>query len=152
MRAPDVDVLLAERAITRVIHRYAQGVDRRRYPDVRACYWDDGYDEHEAFAGTVPEYCAWLAEVLPKVDTSTHQFTNVLIDVDLDADRATSESYCLNVSVWGPQPDGTARFLTSGLRYLDEWQCRDGEWRIFNRRCVADWRRVEQAAVQSGRQ
>ncbi|HEV8295841.1 MAG TPA: nuclear transport factor 2 family protein [Acidimicrobiales bacterium] len=143
----ELDVLLAERAITRVLHQYAHAVDRRLYPQIRACYWDDGYDDHTSFSGTVPDYCAWLEEVLPQVDTSTHQFTNVLIDVDLAAGRATSEAYCLNVTVWGPRADGTARHLTSALRYLDSWARRGDEWRILNRRCVSDWRRVEDVVV-----
>lgn len=139
----ELELLLAERAITRVLHRYAHTVDRRDFDGVQACYWEDGYDEHEGFAGPVPEYCAWLREVLPRVDTSTHQFTNVLIDVDPSGDAATSEAYCLNATVWGPDERGRARQLLSGLRYLDTWQRRDGEWRILRRQCVADWRRMD---------
>jgi len=41
-----------------------------------------------------------LRDVLPNVATSTHQYTNVLIDVDLASGTAQSEAYCLNVSVF----------------------------------------------------
>ena len=136
---PSTDLFVAEREITRVLYRYAQGVDRRRFDQIAACYWDDGSDNR--VDGSIAQYIAWLVEVLPNVATSTHQYTNVLIDVDLSADVATahSEAYCLNVSVFAdPVANGAAR-LTTVLRYLDEWQRRDSEWRIFQRVVVRDW-------------
>ena len=132
----ELDRLLAERAITRVLYRYAQGVDRRDFEQVTACYWPDGYDSHGSFEGTIPDYVAWLQKVLPAVAVSSHHFGNVLIDVDLAAGTAKSEAYCDNASVF---PDG--RHLQLFLRYLDEWQRRDGEWRIARRKVVEDWSR-----------
>lgn len=138
LSAAELDLLLAERAITRVLNRYAQGVDRRRFDQIRECYWPDGYDRHGSFEGTVPDYVAWLEEVLPNLEVSSHQYTNVLIDVDLAAGAANSEAYCLNVNVF---PDGT--HMRSLLRYLDTWQRRDGEWRIYERTVVKDWSRTD---------
>jgi hypothetical protein len=135
--AASTDLFAAEREISRVLYRYAQGVDRRRFDQIAGCYWDDGRDNR--VDGSVAQYIAWLIEVLPNVATSTHQYTNVLIDVDLSAATAHSEAYCLNVSVFAdPVANGAAR-LTTVLRYLDEWQRRDGEWRIFKRVVVCDW-------------
>jgi hypothetical protein len=132
-----IELLLAERAITRVLNRYAQGVDRRVFEQIEACYWPDGSDNR--VDGSIADYVNWLREVLPNVATSTHQYTNVLIDVDLDGDTATSEAYCLNMSVFAdPVAQGRQR-LTTCLRYLDHWQRRDGEWRILHRVVVRDW-------------
>jgi SnoaL-like protein len=132
-----MDVVFAEREITRVLYRYAQGVDRRIFDQIAVCYWPDGSDNR--VEGSIDDYVAWLREVLPNVATSTHQYTNVLIDVDLAAGTATSEAYCLNASVFAdPAAQGAAQ-LTTVLRYLDEWQRRDGEWRIFARVVVRDW-------------
>jgi len=131
------DLLLAEREITRVLYRYAQGVDRRVFEQIESCYWPDGSDNR--VSGSIADYVAWLREVLPNVATSTHQYTNVLIDVDLQSATASSEAYCFNASVFAdPAAQGTTR-LTTVLRYLDEWQFRDGEWRIFARVVVRDW-------------
>ena len=131
------DLVLAEREITRVLYRYAQGVDRRDFDQIASCYWPNGSDSR--VDGSIAEYVAWLREVLPNVATSTHQYTNVLIDVDLPSGTARSEAYCLNVSVFAdPATQGASR-LTTVLRYLDEWQYRDGEWRIFARAVVRDW-------------
>lgn len=132
----ELDRLLAERAITRVLYRYAQGIDRRDFEQVEACYWPDGYDSHGSFEGTIPDYVAWLRKVLPAVAVSSHHYGNVLIDVELAAGTAKSEAYCDNTSVF---PDGRQKQLF--LRYLDEWQQRDGEWRISRRKVVEDWSR-----------
>jgi len=132
-----LDLVLAEREITRVLYRYAQGVDRRVFEQIESCYWADGSDNR--VEGSVADYIDWLREVLPNVATSTHQYTNVLIDVDLPAGTARSEAYCFNASIFAdPVANGAAR-LTTCLRYLDEWQQRDGEWRILNRVVVRDW-------------
>ena len=32
-----------------------------------------------------------------------------------------------------------ADILDSADRYLDDWRCRDGEWRILHRVVVRDW-------------
>ena len=132
-----LELVLAERAITRVLNRYAQGVDRRVFEQVAACYWADGSDNR--VEGSIADYVAWLREVLPNVATSTHQYTNVLIDVDLAAGIANSEAYCLNVSVFADAVAQGRTRLTTCLRYLDQWRCRDGEWRILRRVVVRDW-------------
>ena len=132
----DLDLLLAERAITRVLNRYAQAVDRRDFERIRDSYWPDAIDSHGSFEGERDAYVDWLREVLPRVAIQTHQFTNVLIDADPARGTAESEAYCLNVNVYA---DG--RSLDHGLRYLDTWQRRDGDWRIYRRRVVTDWSR-----------
>jgi len=132
----EIDLLLAERAITRVLYRYAQGVDRRDFAQIESCYWPEGHDAHVGFDGPVREYVAWLRTVLPRVAVSSHQYGNVLIDVDLEAGTATSEAYCDNDNVF---PDGRHRELF--LRYLDVWERRDGEWRILRRQVLQDWAR-----------
>lgn len=141
------DVAAIERLITRLLLRYAHAVDRRDYEAVARCYWDDAHDEHGSFDGDALAYVAWLRVVLPKVSVSSHQFTNILVDVSA-CDAATSETYCLNVSVFanrgGEASEGESqRQTTALLRYLDRFQCRDGEWRIADRRVVTDWSRVE---------
>jgi hypothetical protein len=139
---PDVlEVIVAERAITRVLHRYAQGVDRREFGQIEECYWPDGRDNR--VDGSIADYVAWLRKVLPNVATSSHQYTNVLIDTDLVAGTAHSEAYCLNVSVFADPVAQGAERLTTCLRYLDEWVCRDGEWRILRRVVVRDWARED---------
>ncbi len=138
----DYDEPFIEREITRLLLRYAHAVDRRDYDAVAGCYWPDAVDEHATFRGNAVDYVAWLREVLPAVAVSTHQFTNILVDVE-SATEASSETYCLNVSVFASADDSPDRLSTAHLRYLDRFECRDGAWRISDRKVVTDWSRSE---------
>ena len=131
----DLEMVLAERAFTRVLYRYAQGVDRFMLDQVRACYWDEATDSHlPHFEGPVDAYVAWLAEVLPPLASISHQLTNILIDVGRDGGSAEVESYCINALV----PRAAERTLQC-FRYLDHFERRGGEWRILRRRLARDW-------------
>lgn len=137
------EVVAIERAVTRVLLRYAHAVDRRDYEGVAACYWPDATDRHATFDGDAVAYVAWLREVLPGIETSTHQFTNILVEV-VSADEATSETYCCNVLVHpGRERDGRVRQTTAHLRYLDRFARRGAEWRVIAREVVTDWSRDE---------
>ena len=135
-----------ERILTRLLLHYARAVDRRDYEAIARCYWDDARDEHGSFSGNAPDYVAWLREVLPNVAVSSHQFTNILVDVE-SANAATSETYCFNVNVFAATAESPATHTTSLLRYLDRFERRDGEWRIVHRRVVTDWSRAETGPV-----
>jgi len=41
LMSEDIDILLAERAIQRVLTTYSRGIDRFDFESVRACYWPD---------------------------------------------------------------------------------------------------------------
>jgi hypothetical protein len=56
----DIDVLLAERAIQRVLTTCSRGVDRFDFESVRNCYWPDGTDDHGSFVGGVDEFIAFV--------------------------------------------------------------------------------------------
>jgi len=136
----DVAVMLAERAITRVLHRYAQGVDRSRLEQVRSCYWDEADDDHlPHFSGPIDEYVAWLAQVLPRLESISHQLTNIVIDVDARAGTAAVESYCLNALVAPPDAGATSTRTLQCFRYVDRFERRADEWRILQRRVERDW-------------
>jgi hypothetical protein len=49
----ELELLLAERAIHRVLTTYSRGVDRLDFESVRSCYWPDGTDDHGSFVGGV---------------------------------------------------------------------------------------------------
>jgi hypothetical protein len=138
----EVDEAAIERQITKLLLRYAHAVDRRDYDAIARCYWPDATDEHATFQGNAIDYVAWLREVLPALAVSTHQFTNMLVDVE-SQNAASSETYCLNVSVFASADDSPDRLTTAMLRYLDRFERRDGEWRISERRVVTDWSRSE---------
>jgi len=143
-----VEALIAKQAITEVVYRYCRGVDRFDRDLVRDCYWPEATDEHGSFSGTRDEYISWLFErMLPRYSWSQHFVANVLIDqLDLVAGRAKCESYGQSRHHRpAPTPEATRpeHNLISGFRYVDDFERRDGEWRILRRICPLEWARID---------
>jgi hypothetical protein len=126
-----LDTLLAKQAITEVLYRYCHAVDRID-PELGAQIWhEDGLAHYEdIFEGTGAGFIDFVFEQHRTCDATSHQLTNVLVEVD--GDRAQSESYV------------TACIRTLGIdivvrgRYIDTWSCRAGNWRIDERRYIND--------------
>jgi hypothetical protein len=53
----------------------------------------------------------------------------MLIDVDLSHDVARSETYAVAFHRY-TDPDGYPTDMWAGLRYVDRFERRDGQWRI----------------------
>ena len=62
--------------------------------------------------------------------------TSVLIQVD--GDKAKGECYGIAVGT-GQDESGNLSDSMYGGRYLDEFEKRDGEWRISKRTYILDW-------------
>ena len=133
----EVRALLDERAITTVLMRYARGIDRRDFALVASCYHPGATDDHGSFRGTVEEFIPWVQTALERFDTTMHLLGNVLID--LDGDTAHVETYCVAYHrLVGRDVDSIA-----GLRYVDRFERREGDWRIADRTIVVEWNRVD---------
>ena len=91
----ELDLLLAERAITRVILAYSRAVDRYDFEALRDCYWPDGTDDHGSFRGTRDEFVDWNQDALARFDLTCHFLGNILVDVDLDSESAVAETYAV---------------------------------------------------------
>jgi hypothetical protein len=123
--------LEAIEAITRVLHRYCQAVDRIDDALAVGIWHDDGVARYEGgFDGLGSEQLASIFESHRLATATSHQLSNVTIEVDGAA--ACSSSYahaCIrfgdkDIVVWG--------------RYLDTWSKREGTWGIDERRYVQD--------------
>lgn len=147
--ARDLELLLAERAIARVILGYARAVDRYDFDALRDCYWPDGTDDHGSFRGTAAEFVEWNKGALARFDMTNHFLGNMLIDVDLDANRARAETYAVAYHRY-TDPDGQLTDMTAGLRYVDVFERRGTEWRILERVIAYSWRRTDPAIGPSG--
>ena len=143
-RDPEVQQLLDKQAITEVVLRYCRGIDRCDRELVRGCYWPDAIDEHGSFTGTRDEYVAWVFDrILPRYLMTMHFVGNVLIDVE--GDHARSESYGLS---WHRvESDRPELNLHVGFRYVDDFERRDGQWRIARRTCALEWTRLNDPAL-----
>ncbi len=132
----DVQRLVAEAEIRRVVARYCRGIDRMDLELVRSCYHDDARDEHGSFSGSVDEYIDWVAPLLAKYDATMHFIGNQLVAFE-DADTAWVETYA--IAVHRSATDAPHLNLTTGVRFVDRFERRAGAWRIADRVAVADW-------------
>ena len=143
-----VEDLLARQEIAEVIYRYARGIDRLDFDVVRSCYHPDAYDDHGAFKGSVDEFIEAAASWLPRWTATQHFMGNMLIEVD--GDRARAETYA--VAYHRREDDeGNGKDDIMGIRYVDRFERRDGDWRIAHRVVVNEWRRVDPVAGARGR-
>jgi SnoaL-like domain len=134
------DELLAKQEIYEVVLRYCRGVDRLDLDLVRSAYHPGGIDHHTGFDGTVEDYLPWVSAALARFAGTMHLVANHL--VELHGDRAVAETYGTAVH-WGDPADDPRRNFTSGFRYVDRMQWRDGRWAIAERWAVRDWTRSD---------
>jgi len=135
-RDPALQRLLDEHDIRDVVLRYCRGIDRLDLELVRDCYHADATDEHGTFSGTRDEYVEWVGQVLTRFAGTMHVVANQLIEVS--GDQARSETYGVAYH-WGDPPDDHRRNFTTGFRYVDRFERRDGRWRIRARVAVREW-------------
>lgn len=136
MRTPTPEELGAREAIRAVLAAYARGVDRRDWDLVRRCYHPGATDHHGVVVGTVDDLVEHMAAALPYAGTAHYELD---ARIELEDDVAYVESSSIAFHWHAPGTDG--RDLWMAVRYLDRFECRDGDWRIANRRTVLDWAR-----------
>ena len=131
--------LVAKQAITEVLHRYCRALDRLDRPMADTLWHPDGTADYgpDIFQGTGQGFVDYVFATHLLMSGHSHTVSNVLIDVDVEAGAAGSETYA---SVWlRPLPrDGVVRDTRVRGRYLDRWSRRDGVWAIDHRTYVGD--------------
>ncbi|WP_432842562.1 nuclear transport factor 2 family protein [Dactylosporangium sp. CA-092794] len=132
----------AEFAIRRVLMRYCRAIDRMDEPLLRSCYHPDATEDHAGFRGGVDDYVTWVWALLGKFTMTMHVVANVLVEPD-GPDAARAESYGVAYHRDERSPDNPRRNYSSGFRYLDRFERRDGDWRIASRLVAVEWSRVE---------
>lgn len=137
-----LESLLAERAITRVVQDYTRAVDRFDWELLRSCYWPGATDDHGTFTGDVDAFVEYLQHLMPRFERTFHQLGQILIDLDLEVGIAAAETYATaHHRIVGA--DGGAQDMVGGVRYVDRFERRDGEWRIAARVVAYDWHRTD---------
>ena len=135
-----LDELRAERAIRRVLLEYGRGVDEADWERVRACFHQDAritYGERKS--GIRDEIVAWLAEVDPLLLRLSHYFGPPIIEFGPEPGVARCQTWCIDVMQYHPSPQGRHAQRVMGLFYTDRFECRDGQWRIAERRNATEW-------------
>lgn len=147
--ARDVELLMAERAIKRVILEYSRAVDRYDFDALSECYWPEGTDDHGSFKGLAGDFVEWNKGALARFDKTNHFLGNMLVTVDLDANRAHAETYAVAYHRF-TDAEGQLTDMIAGLRYVDIFERRGTEWKILERVIAYSWRRTDPAMGQTG--
>lgn len=153
--APDAATLGARAAIACVINQYCHIIDRRRWSDMAMCFHPDAAYQFGAIKGSWQDFVQAAQVVIEPLLMSQHILGNMLIRVD--GDSADAETYFTayhRVAADAPADaifpgTGVAREIVIAGRYVDRFECRDGDWRIVRRTGLSDWRR-DTDACESG--
>jgi len=130
----------AEREISRVILRYARGVDGRDFEAVRACFHEGARVHYgDWFSGDLDQAIAFLEDSIPRLVSTLHVFGTPWIELDLVNEEAECETYAVNSATYVPDQTGRSIQNVSGTRYLDRFACRAGRWAIVERRNIRVW-------------
>ena len=144
-----METLADREAIRECLYRYSRGVDRFDFEAVRSCYWPDGTDDHGSFVGGVDEFIPFVRKSLDRFERTAHFLGNMQIDVDLGRGVARSETYAVAFHRY-TDSEGHPADMWAGLRYIDRFERRDGQWRIRTRVCAYDWRRTDRVEGAGG--
>ncbi|MEZ4331736.1 MAG: nuclear transport factor 2 family protein [Myxococcota bacterium] len=136
-----------EQAIRDVLARYWRGIDRRDPALVLGTYHPGAFDDHGYYKGPVEGFVETLVPGVWSHFANTQHFAgNLQIDfAGPDAARVESyaEAHHIQPDPASTGPGSTGRDLVYGLRYVDDFERRDGEWRIARRVCAWDWHRID---------
>ncbi|MDB5972184.1 MAG: hypothetical protein JWQ90_4634 [Hydrocarboniphaga sp.] len=129
---------LADRQqITDLIYRYCRAVDRLDVALGRSIWHEDAIADYGADVyqgdgrGVIDHICAQHRHTL----VHSHQMSNIVIE--LDGDRAGSESY---VTAWLRMRRGEQlKQITVLSRYVDQWSRRNGRWGLDKRIAIRDF-------------
>jgi hypothetical protein len=135
-----VQALIDKQAIYKVIVRYCRGIDRLDMELVRSCYHPGAVDHHTGFEGERDGFVAWVESALRRLVGTMHLVGNHLVEID--GDVARSETYCTAFHLADPS-DPAAGSITTGIRYVDRFERRAGDWRIAERVALREWLRLE---------
>jgi hypothetical protein len=132
---------LADRqAITDLIYRYCRAMDRID-PELGYSIWHEDAEADygaEVYQGSGRGFIDFVCEQHRRTLTHVHQVTNIIIE--LDGDRAASESYV--VSDLRAGGGDQVKHITTWGRYIDRWSRRDGGWGIDKRITIRDFAEV----------
>jgi hypothetical protein len=126
--------------IVGLTRRYARGVDRRDWDQVRSAFTDGATVQGSLSGGPVDEYLATIRTAVEKYIRTMHVLSNH--EVDLDGDRAKAQTYAVAFH-WMVEPPGTfdSGNLVAGVRYIDDLVRMGDGWAIEHRQVSGEWSR-----------
>ena len=129
--------LLDKQAIADVLQRYSRTLDWLDDEGQAGCFWADAHIDYGFFTGSAADFLPVVMQIERASQRRWHFLSTPSIAFT-GPDRASVECYGMATGI-REQEDGTWSGGLYGGRYLDEYEKRDGEWRISSRRYIMDW-------------
>lgn len=128
--------ILDRERIRELIYTYCRAADRGDLDLLRSIAWPEAQFEYGIFSGKRDAFIDFVGSFVSTIGATHHNVTNILIQTA--GDCAQSESYCIAVHGDVTHNDQVVDLVVY-VRYLDRFECRDGEWRLSSRLLVYDW-------------
>ena len=111
----EVHAVAAKQAIRDALASYCRSMDRMDRDLALATWHADGTCEYvDMFEGTGAGFVDWVWGMHEGMIRHSHQITNVLMEVDVEGDRAVSEAY-VTVALWSPPEDSPTEIISRAL-------------------------------------
>jgi hypothetical protein len=134
----EIDKLLSRQAIHDLLMAYARGVDRADAGLLESIFHPDATVATGVIDGTGSEFARAIVDhVRKRLDSCFHAIANQWVQVC--GDRAVGESYVIAITTAGAEEGVIAG------RYIDEFERRDGVWKIRSHIIVMDWSKTRPA-------
>lgn len=149
-----VEDLLAEQAVRKAVTSYSRGADRCDIDILKSAFHPDAEVKYGSYDGHYAAFCENVIAGHLAMNYTTHTVANEYYDIDAESGAGVGEIYViafLSLSQAGDvmavegykdsPSNGGYEYIVAG-RYIDRYECRDGDWRISLRQYVIDWSRT----------
>jgi hypothetical protein len=127
-------------AIRDRIMRYGRGIDRNDGQLVADTFWPDALVDHghSKFSGdTIGDYFGTVSTAT--THRQVHYMMNIVIDVNGDLAISETQAWYLAET----SRNDVDYTINRSVRYIDRWERRNGEWRVFHRTVPETWNKLE---------
>ena len=147
-RVPNASEVANRMAIQDVLAMHCRGVDRADEQALKSAYWPDAEVAYGGFEGLAHSFCEMLPKSIVRFAHTQHSISNVLIRFAGEdrPNRAAVETYVTAYHYLAAESDTDTEMTFLG-RYLDQFECRNGVWKISHRRVLMDWNQNASASA-----
>jgi len=128
--------LLDKKACEEVLIRYGRTLDWLDTAGQAQCFWPDAAIDYGFFRGSATEWVPVVMELEKASLRRWHACNSIIVQVA----GSTAKSECYGLTAGSSETEeGALECHVFGGRYLDEFEKRNGQWRIAKRTYIADW-------------
>ncbi len=132
------DARAGDRAqIAEALYHYCRAIDRIRPEALLNCFHADALIDNGQGLFEVDAFAAMVVERHAAIPQAFHMIGNILVDFT-GADTAFVESYCLAMEHHPGAAQGQLLDRIVRVRYADQFERRDGAWKVARRLVVID--------------